>query len=400
MAIRGVFASHSALAGERLTDLSARILRTGAFGTAPLLALSAGMPKENATQSSFSWIEDSHITGNQKSTASHNSAVTDIAVDDAGIWTKNTVLMVESTGEYLFVTAVSTDAKTVTVLRGFAGTTAATIADQATIQSIGTAFAEGSGKPDAVTQKGAERTNYVQIFKNGWSITGTAKAVKYLTGSQMAYNREMCLNYHAEDIERAFLFGRKAVTTLAGQQLRLSNGVIAQIEGYGGLVESAAYNGNSGEMSLAGLSNFFRRIFDVQVKGMPNERIAFTGSGTLEQINRMTLMDGNYQISVNESEYGIKVMTLKGFNGDIKFMTHPLMVENPKWTQEIYVLHPGLIRKRVLRDTWTQEFTAGANTNAGVDADEGFIADELGFELRGAKAMGIMRNIQTAVPSF
>ena len=41
MSIRGVFASHSALPGERQTDLSARVLMTGFAGMAPLLALTA-----------------------------------------------------------------------------------------------------------------------------------------------------------------------------------------------------------------------------------------------------------------------------------------------------------------------------------------------------------------------
>lgn len=405
MSLRGIFASNSGLPGERQTDLAARVLMTGYSGMAPLLALSSGMPRTPATQTNFSWIEDEHISGNQEATANKTDVATDLVVDDTGLWVAGTIIMNEVTGEYMFISAIVSDTA-VTIVRGFAGTTAAAITDGDTLQLISSAHAEGGNKPTPVTQKGEERTNYVQIFKNGWAITGTAKAVKFLTGSQLAYNREMCFGYHAEDIERAFLWGKKAVTTATidgqVQQLRVSDGVLAQIEGYGGLVESANYGGVAGDMALVGddsLTNFLRRIFDVQAKGYPNERIAFAGSQLLELINRMVVYDTTYRIESAETEFGIKVTTILGFNGQLKILTHPLMVENTKWQQELYVLHPGLIRKRVLRDTWTETFSPNTQNNNGKDADEGYIAIEMGFEAKGVKTMGILRNIQNAVPS-
>lgn len=400
MALRGIFASHSGLIGERGTDLSARVLRTGAGGMAPMLALSSGMPSVPAPQTNYSWIEDEHISGNQAVVTGGNSAAVSIVVDDSGIWQVGSVLMNQNTGEYILVTSIAGDNVTVGISRGFAGTTAATITAADKLQSVGTAFAEGSDRPSAVTQKGEERTNFVQIFKNGWAITGTANAVQWVTGSQMAYNREMCFNYHAEDIERAFLWGRKGVTTLGGQQLRTSNGIIAQIEDYGGIVESVAAGGVSGNVSMATMQNFLRRIFDKQAKGMPNERIGYCGSNLLELIQQMVLMDSTYNIESKETEYGIVVTTLNGFNGRLKLTTHPMMVENDVWQKELYILHPGLIKKRIKRDSWSEEFNAQKQNNNGKDAIEGYLAIEMGFELRGAKTMGVLRNLTTAVPSF
>lgn len=400
MAIRGVFASHAGLIGERGTDLSARVLMTGPGGMAPLLALSSGMQSAPATQTAFSWIEDEHISGNQLVVTGGNTVAVTIVMDDAGIWMPNTILWNQMTAEFMLLTAVAADNITCTIVRGFAGTTAATITAGDMIQSVGTAYAEGAGRPLPVTQKGDERLNYVQIFKNGWAITGTAKAITYLTGSQMAYNREMCFAYHAEDIERAFLWGRKSISVQGGKQMRTTNGIIPQIEQYGGLVQSANSNATAGQLTMNDLQIFMRKIFDVQAKGMPNERIAFCGSQLIGLIQQMVLRDSTYQVFVNESQYGMQVMTVVGFNGTLKFVTHPMMVENTLWQRELYVLHPGMIRKRVLRGTWTEEFSAAANTNAGVDADEGYIADELGFEVKAGRTMGIMRNIQTSGKSF
>jgi hypothetical protein len=400
MSLRGVFTSHSGLPGERQADLAARVLMTMPGGMSPMLALSSGMPSTPAPQTAFSWIEDSHISGNQAVVTGGNTVATAIVFDDAGLWMANQVLMNEVTGEYVLVTSINADNITVNLQRGFAGTTAQTITATDTFQSIGTAYAEGSGRPSAVTQKGEERTNYVQIFKNAWAVTGTAKAVKYITGNQVAYNKEMCFQYHAEDIERAMLFGRKAVTVNGGAQLRTSNGLLAQIEQYGGLVLSANTGSVSGALSLTDLQNFMRRIFDVQLKGLPNERIAFCGSSLLELIQKMVMMDTTYNVQAMENDFGMKVTKINGFNGNLSFVTHPMMVENPKWQKELYVFHPGAIRRRILRETWTEEFNSSSQNNNGVDADEGYIADELGFELKGAKCQGIYRNIATAASSF
>ncbi len=399
MSVRGIFASHSGLIGERGTDLAARVLRLGAGGTAPMLALSAGMPSAYAPQTSFAWIEDQRITGNAAVTTGGNSAAASMIVDDANIWTTNTVLMNEVTGEYMLITGINVDGRTVSIVRGFAGSTAATIAAGNTIQSIGTAFAEGSDRPEAVSQKGEERTNYVQIFKNGWAITGTATSIEYLTGSQLAENKQQCFGYHAEDIERAFMWGRKSVSTLNGKQLRTTNGIVPQIEQYGGIVSSANSGGVAGKLSMWDLQDFMAQIFNRNAKGLPNERIAYAGSKVLQMLQRMVLLDTTYNVTQGESEFGINVTTIVGFNGKLKLLTHPMMVENGLWNSELLVIHPGLIRKRVKRKTWTEEFSSVKENNNGKDATEGYIAVEMGFEIKGASTMGILRNVQNAVKS-
>lgn len=398
MSVRGIFASHNGIVGERQTDLAARVLMTMPGGMAPMLALSSGMASAPVRDTAYSWIEDSHISGNSEVTVGGNEAAVSITVEDSNIWVPNTILMNETTGEHMFVSAIA--GNVITIIRGLSGTTAAVITAGDKLQSIGTGFAEGSGKPSPVAQRGETRTNFVQIFKNGWAITGTASAVGFVTGSQMAINREQCLAFHAEDIERAFLWGRKDVRVLDSKQFRLSNGILAQIEQYGGIVESATDGTTAGNYSLKLLRNFMRRIFDVRVKGMPNERIAFCGSQVLEIIQNMVLLDSTYNIEVNETEYGINVTKIKGINGQLSLVTHPMMVENDLWNSELYVLHPGLIRRRILRDSWSEEFSPKRQNSNGTDSTEGYIAIEKGFELKGAETMGILRNIQEAVASF
>lgn len=397
--IRGVFASHSSIVGDRASTMAAKVLKTEWGGSVPLLALSSGMKEEKVSDTSWSWIEDTHISGNSAAYgSSHNSSVTTINVVDTSIWTANSVLLVESSGEQLFVSAIPSSS-TLTVIRGFAGTTPATIPADATIQLIGTAYEEGGGQPTAVMQTGESFLNNVQIFKNGWAITGTAAAVSYITGSKLAESKAQCTQYHAEAIERAFLWGRRAITSLNGKEMRLSNGLLAQIEDYGGLVESANYGATAGAMSMDGLQDFMRVIFQKAAKGLPNERIAYTSDFVLNLIQKMTRKDTHYELTVADTEYGFNVGTLNFLGNKLKLMTHPMMSENATWSKQMYVLHPGLISKRVLRSLWTQEFTKDKSTNNGVDADSGYVAQEIGFQLKGAELHGIMTNIQTAAAS-
>jgi hypothetical protein len=394
MSVRGIFASHSGIAGERVGDLSSRVLLMGYTGTAPLLALSSGMPKEAAGDTSYSWVEDSHISGNTEATAAALVGATTIPVADANIWTKNSIIMNQTSGEYMLITAINSETS-VEVLRGIGGTTPIAVADGDIFQHVGTAYEEGGGKPQPVTQKGESRTNYVQIFKNGWAITGTAKAVKFHTGSQLAYNRSQALGYHVEDLERSFIFGRPDVRQLNGKQMRMSGGIAYQVATYGGLVESVN-NGGAGQLSLAGFLDFMRRIFDRNVKGMPNERITFTGSPVLSIISQLVMNSAQYNISQGEDAYGIKIMKIVGVNGNLTLATHPLFTENAMWGHEMHVYHPGLIKKRVLRDTWEETFGASSSNNNGIDAEEGFIAIETGWQAMGVETMGILKNIQTA----
>lgn len=395
MSVRGVFASHNGIVGERVGDLASRVLMLGYSGTAPLLALSSGMPKEPAGDTSINWVEDSHLSGNTTATGAQLSGATSINVGDTSIWVPNSIIMNQTTGEYMFVTGVNSQTN-ITVIRGIGGTTPTAIGNLDRLQHVGTAFEEGGTRPSPITQKGESRTNYVQIFKNGWAITGSAKAVKFHTGSQLAYNRQMALGYHVEDLERAFMFGRPGLMTLNNKQMRLSGGIVYQVENYGGLITTANVGG-AGNMNLDGIIAFLRQIFDRNVKGLPNERIAFAGSAVIERINKMVRIGSQYQIAVRETEFGIHVTKIVGINGDLSILTHPLFVENTIWSNELHVYHPGLIKKRVLRDTWEETFGSELSNNQGNDADEGFIAIECGFQTQSVETMGIMRNILAAV---
>lgn len=395
MAVQGIFASNQGIVGDRVGDFSSAILQLYPTGTALMLALSSGMRKEGCADTVFNWYEDSHISGRNQIVSGGTG--TAIQVSDGSTYVPGSVLLVEETGEILLVTQAS--GAMLTVIRGMSGTAVTSVNNTMNVYGIGNAREEASGLPTAVTQQGHPRMNYTQIFRNGWAISGTAKAIKFQTGSRLAKNKADCAMYHAEDMEKAFLWGRKHIGIQNGKQFRMSDGIVAQVEQYGGIVATAASGGTPGQLSLADFNEWMRQVFKKQVKGQPNERMAIGGDQVVAVLNRCTQLDGEYKIEQGESKVGIAVWTVVCPFGQLKLMTHPLMNESPYWQKQLYALHPGGIAKRVLRDTFNDDFDSNGTRIAGIDADEGAITTECGFEVGAAATMGILRNVTTAVKS-
>lgn len=392
--IQGIFSSHQGIVGDRVGDFSSAILQYNPTGTALFLALTSGMPKAGAADTVFTWFEDSHQPG--RSSVVAGGTTTTLSLDDASYYVPGSVLLVEETGEHMLVTAGS--GNDLTVIRGLAGTVITAVNNTMHVQQIGNAHEEGSGMPTAKSQQGHPRLNYVQIFRNTWAITGTAKAVQYRTGSKLAKNKKECAMFHAEDMERAFLWGRKHIGTLNNNQFRMTDGLVAQIENYGGVVETAN-SGGVGQLSIADLEDFIRRVFELNIKGQPNERTVLTGNQVLAVIQALVRDNSQYNISQGESKFGIAVTSITTVFGTLRFVTHPLMNESPLFTKEMYVMHPGAIRKRMLRETNEEGYDANGKRIQGRDADEGIITTEGGLEVGGARTMGIYRNITSAAPA-
>src|SRR5882762_8583086 len=100
MAVKGVFASDSGIVGERRGDFSGALLRHVPNGSAPLLALSAGMQTAGAGDVIITWFEENYNTGRVSITnnASTGTSITVSAADAANI-VADQIYMIEASGE-------------------------------------------------------------------------------------------------------------------------------------------------------------------------------------------------------------------------------------------------------------------------------------------------------------
>ena len=387
MAVKGVFASDAGIQGDRKGDFAAALLQIMPTGSAPLLGLSSGMESKDASDTVVTWFEENHLSGRINVTNNAASGTT-LVVNDASFATVGNVYLIESTGEHVFVTAVA--GTSLTVERGFAGSTVTAIDGSSTpvpIQRLGTAFEEGSSRPTGVANLGYPRFNYTQIFRNSWDVTGTARKIEHYTGNVVAKNRRDAAAFHAEDIERAMWFGRKTIGVQNNQPFRTMDGITAQI--------TTNVSVQSTNVSYIDLRNFLQSIFERNVKGKPNERIAFCGNSVIGVLDTLVMTHGQMNITPGQTEFGMNVRRWMTPYGDISLMTHPLFNESPLWTKDLHVLHPGAMRTRWLRRTNEDSYDADGR-RAGVDADYGVFTSELSVEYKAELTGGRYTGIDTA----
>ena len=390
MAVKGIFASDAGIQGDRKGDFASGLIQAEVAGQAPMFALTSGMESTDAGDTTVTWFEENVNTGRVNVT--NNAAVgATLVIDNETMIKVGDVFLVESTGEYIFVTAVA--GTSATVQRGFAGTTATALDGSVTpkpMQRISTAHEEGSDRPVAQANLGFPRFNYVQIFRNAWDVTGTARAVQFYTGDRVAKNKADNAIFHSEDIERSLMFSRKSIGVKNGQPFRTMDGFLTQIT-----TNVSTQAGSGGSVSLKEIRNFLQPIFERNIRGKPNERIAFCGNSVLAVLDDLVLAAGHYNISEGETAYGMEVRKFRTPFGTITLVTHPLLVLSPLWTKDMYVLHPGAMRIRYLRRTFADDYDMEGR-RAGKDADYGVLTTEMSCEYKAELTGGKFTGIDTA----
>ncbi|SHE66357.1 hypothetical protein SAMN05444392_102280 [Seinonella peptonophila] len=175
----------------------------------PLLSLLGfGSPITNVKHE---WVED-ELEADK--TAINNGAgyadnATSIVVDDGSIFAANEIIKIGE--ELLKITAISTN--TLTVTRGYAGTTAAALTDNQVVEFM---FVEGVEGADARTARKKPRVridNITQIFDETIEISGTALAMsQYGINDPYDYEKAKKLKELSLQFEKALINGVKYET--------------------------------------------------------------------------------------------------------------------------------------------------------------------------------------------
>lgn len=398
MAIKGIFVSDAGEIGGRRNDIESGLVRTRTVGTAPMLAMSAGIRKEFINDTITHWMEEHQRIWRLRIVAMPAGPLAQvIEVEDASWITDSMVFMVEATGEHIHVLGVN--GNTCTVRRGLGGTavspiTPAAAPNEVWVQRIGTAFEEASERPVATMSLNGERKNHTQIFRNTWAASGTARAVSYNNGDPGARSLREALFNHAQDIERSLMWGRYDFGVRNGNPIRFMDGFVSQIRSNIAIAPTIA--GTPGAVSRKSMIRFIQLIFSQNIIGQPNERITFAGSNVLFVLNELVNLNAEYSIEVRETEYGIKVRRFITPFGELLVMDHEMMNISPLWRNDMYVFHPAGLRIKWLRDTF-QDNDDRNSSRTGLDADLGVVTSELTCQLRAEHVHGAYLNMQNAI---
>jgi hypothetical protein len=168
-----------------------------------------GDPMRQARSTHHEWLEDTLLPNKDAvndSTFTDPSADTDFVVDNGSRFRIGDQIQIEGSSELMLVTAVSTN--TLTVVRGYAGTTAEDLADNQVINILGNAALEGADKPTARFSSRSRCGNYTQIFTAAVEVSGTDIAANQLgLSDEMEYQKMERLRELIRDLENTVING-------------------------------------------------------------------------------------------------------------------------------------------------------------------------------------------------
>ncbi|TFH42385.1 MAG: hypothetical protein E4H01_13555, partial [Lysobacterales bacterium] len=318
MAIAGLRGTGDWGTDERPKNFREMILWLNPNGSAPLTALMSKMATATTNDPEFAWWEETlSIVRLQANDATPiDDTVTTITINNglngstAQDLKAGDLLLVETTedtgytAEILQVASV-TSATVFEAVRGAANTTAAAIPDDTWLTKIGSAYEEGSAKPTATTRNPTKFLNYTQIFKDLYSITGTARATHARTGDPVKNDKKRKVFDHSTGIEQAALFGKAYEDTgTGGKPLRYAGGLMNFLATAVRVDVATAMVGATG---INDLMDVLVDVFDYSGSGMTggDERIGLCGNGALNAINKAAQAAGTVQFGEVIRVYGM-----------------------------------------------------------------------------------------------
>ena len=376
-------------------------------GTAPLFGLTSMLTDETALQVEHGFFSKTMIFPEAKINLAAGFLATDVlfTVDTTVNLLPGMMMRVERTGENVIINAVN-NATQISVNRSVGTVAAAAILDDDDLFQVGTAFEESSTRPNANNIIPVRVTNFTQIFRNTWAISGSANATQVIAGeSTDAESRQDAAAFHAADIEKAIFFGQKSQGTRNGQPFRTMDGLINMIEtpsfyppSFGGATNSFTAGATTNWTQLLGfLDNMFDQATDP--KGS-NERVMFVGGTAKVVINEIGRLNGTYHLVDGQTNFGLNFSTLTLPRGKIRIVEHPLFNTNSIWAQMAVSVDLPTFRLAYLagRKTMNKEFNTKGEMaqDNGIDAVGGTLTTEVTTVIKNTPANSIIRNLTAA----
>jgi len=301
---------------EDVSDLIGIISPTETF-----LLDAIGDPLREAKSTYHEWLEDSLVPNKDTisdSSISDPDGETSFDVANSDRFRAGDQIQVDSSEELILVTGVSDN--TITVVRGYAGTTPENIANGQVIRILGNAALEGDDKPAARFTNRVRCGNYTQIFTASVEVSGTNVAASHLgIADEMDYQKGERLRELIRDLENTVING--------GQPSANPQGSASVRRSMKGIIQNVATHiyrpGDSGFPSGTGLDEakinyVLRQIWE---NSSGNVNLIVVGGYQKRKINTFLSASRSFgptdtaytdMVSVYESDFGVcRIITSK-----------------------------------------------------------------------------------------
>jgi hypothetical protein len=368
---------------ELAEDVSDLIGIISPYETPLLNAL--GNPMREATSTHHEWLEDELLPNKDAindSTYTDPASDTDFVVDHGSRFRVGDQIQVEGSEELMLVTAVNSN--TLTVVRGYAGTTAEALADNKVINILGNAALEGGDKPSDRFTNRIRCGNYTQIFTASVEVSGTDIAASQLgLSDEMDYQKQERLRELIRDLENTIINGGQPASSPEGSDSvrRTMKGIIKH------LATNVFHTGDSGfptgnDLDEAKINYVLRKIWEsssgnvdlIAVGGFQKRKInAFSADSRTYGANDTTFTD---MISIYESDFGVcRIVTTRWMPQDAVLLLDSSRISVQPLAGRSFYFKP---------------------LASGGDYECGELIGEYTLELRNEAAHGLIRDLTTS----
>ena len=393
----GLLSSASAPQNLNALSFAQAITRLMPNGTAPLFGLTSLLKDETASNIEHGYFSKTMIFPSVTSTAGDLVGATTLTVNAYTDIVPGDLILNERTGEVILVTATPTTT-TLTVQRAVGTVAAAAINAADVMRTVGNAFEEGSVRPSAVAIIAARYVNNTQIFRNSWAVTKTAAAIPQIAGSgYVSESKQDCAALHAMAIEKALFFGQKYMGTRNGQPFHTMEGIVARV--------NAAASGNITTLGATTNWTQFEAALDKTLETVTdpkggNIRTMFVGGTARRVIHNIARLNSTYQITTNETAWGLQIDTIRTPRGTFEMIEHPLFNAYggaSMWAKMAVIADLNAFSLAYLRKTSDAGYNAaGALVDNGIDAEGGTLTTELTCTIKNPAAFGVLYNFTAA----
>lgn|SRR5262245_17407849 len=390
---------------ERPKSFRENILFFNPNGTAPIFALTSKGRKKSVTDPEYAWWNEGNVLVRLQANGTFAAGDTMIVVDSADPTSTTLganrgqatnlkpgdILLVEPVAdavvfnhELIEVDDVLSDTQFV-ARRGVGGTTAATIANDVFLTLIGSAYAEGVGAPRAVTRNPIKFSNFTQIFKDTYELSGTADETETRTGPAYSNDKKRKRFDHARAIELSGLFGRSAETVGDnGKPKRFTAGLRSFIPTSNTTVFAVP-------VTPANFLDAVGMVFDFDT-GAGDTRMAFAGNQALIELSKVFANEVTFNVNDVVTVYGLDFQRFRLPMGTLLLRSHPLLSRHGLYRKSIFVLDFDAIEYRYMRNRDTRERDDVQAKDE--DVRRGFIQTECGWAVDyGGLTMAYLGNV-------
>jgi len=262
-------------------------------------------------------------------------------VIDGSIIRAGDIIRNMTTNELIRVTAVSTN--TLTITRGWSGSTAVAIGDEDIIMVMHFSLGEGGDAPEAITAVAGSGYNYTSFFSRTFEMSELNNDTDVRFNLNQVSDETMKKAFEIRrDISNQLMYGKRALTVVSGQNHYESNGFRSIMNG-----ASLLSTPDVSEQTWRSLNALFLPAFEPNSSS--DSKMLICGTGLMGQVNKLvddkttytknskTLGGGGKRKKIDSGQTVDMIFDRYTFNADVGASLNGALIDQAhvglKWMQ-------------------------------------------------------------------